>query len=202
MPTLLQERMSAPVHHGPLDDATVVASLGNPACGDVLTLHLRLVGDTVAAASFESLGSPYQLATASVLCDCIVGGTLESARARSPTCVLEKLPDLPRNARYLARLAVDVLHKALDEGEGKDVSEPCGDGRRRMGRGEAEAWLRGLLQDGAALPASAIDDEAVKQGVCLPGSTLQFLSVLRREGTAASDADATTKQWLWRLADA
>lgn len=93
--------MREPLHQGAIPHADAVGAVGNPACGDVVTLYLDIEDGVVRQAGFESVGSVYQLATASVLCDCVLGGDLRQARQRTPTCILERLPDLPARHRYL-----------------------------------------------------------------------------------------------------
>ena len=192
--------MREPVHLGPLPAATAVGAVGNPACGDVVTLYLDIREERIHDASFESMGSAYQLATASVMCDCVIGQTVAEARRRTPRCVLGKLPDLPERHRYLARLAVEALNRALDvherQGEGhEDVRSTV----RALDEDAALAFVHALLDNGRRWSTREIDAMARAEGISLPGSTLRCLTRLRRTGAIAGDLDLPRRLWMWWL---
>jgi nitrogen fixation protein NifU and related proteins len=66
-----------PRHRGPLEDADLVLQGGNPGCGDVVTLYLKLDAEArVVAAAFEGEGCTISQAGASVTTDLVVGKTL------------------------------------------------------------------------------------------------------------------------------
>jgi len=76
-----------PRHHGPLPGADVSAAAGNPGCGDVVTVHLRLApdGEHIEAASFEGTGCTISQGAASILLQEInrAHPTLADVRGRS-----------------------------------------------------------------------------------------------------------------------
>lgn len=205
--SLLQERMQHPAHHGRLEDATGVGAVGNPACGDVVTLHIRCEPPTedgeVVAASFESMGSAYQLATASVLVDCVVGGTAHQARERTPDCVLKRLPDLPRNKRYLARLALEALGRALDDQARRArPGEPDREPLTPLSPDAARGLVLDLLGNGRKWGTREIDAMARADGHCFPGPTVRFLADLRADGVIDGAIDAGAQSWRWWRPDA
>ena len=114
---LLDERMQMPLHHGPMEQADGVGAVGNPACGDVVTVYVRLHGDVVEEARFESMGSPFQLATASVLCDVACGRTIAEVLSMGSRPVIDRLDGLPRAKYHLARLALDALQLAVTDAQ-------------------------------------------------------------------------------------
>ena len=73
----------APRHTGPLAGATHAATIDNPLCGDVVTLHLRIEDGTIRAASFEGRGCSLSRAAASILTTLLPGRDLAAARALS-----------------------------------------------------------------------------------------------------------------------
>ncbi len=191
--------MRDPVHHGLLDNANAVGEVGNPACGDLVTLHLRIEDDKVVAAGFESLGSPYQLATASVLCDCVLGFDLAHARQRTPMCVLEKLPDLPRRNRYLARLAIEALHRALAAFDHGGGDAPLDTPPRSLDESEADAFLLDLLANGKAWSTADVEKMVEAAGIALPASVPRWLARLKRDGRVLSQLDPEAKAFRWRI---
>jgi len=174
--------------------------VGNPACGDVITIYIRLDGDKIAQAGFQSMGSVYQLATASVLCDCVTGQTIVEARARTPTCILEKLPDLPERHRYLARLALEAMQSALSEAEKGDRPRET-PARTYLESREATRWMESLLAQGPKYTAE-VDDAIRTAGVLLPRSTLKFLSQLRADGIIDGAMDLEARSWRWWILEA
>ncbi len=187
--------MRDPVHQGALPDADAVGAVGNPACGDVITLYLRIRDGAVAQAGFESVGSVYQLATASVLCDCVLGQDLSGARLRSPTCVLERLPDLPQRHRYLARLAIEALQRALDQFERGGA--PSEEGAACLAEPEARALVLGLFADGRKWSTREVEARVQAEGYHLPEVPVRFLSRLRREGAIGGAMNMDHRAWQW-----
>lgn len=72
-----------PKNLGPLEDATIIASAGSPACGDMIKLYLKIREeggkDVIEKASFESYGCAANIAGASILTEMIKEKTLEEA---------------------------------------------------------------------------------------------------------------------------
>ncbi len=196
--TLLQDRIDEPLHLGPMVGPSAVGAVGNPACGDVVTLYLRIDEGTIQEASFESIGSKYQLATASVLCDCVVGQRIDEARARTPHCVLEKLPDLPDRNRYLAHLAIDALRRALDRFEKGTTTEH--EDLAELNAEDGQNFVMTLL---AARPMGTLEVEAMvaADGSRLPGGAARFLSKLRRAGLIKSAMSDDRRSWRWSIID-
>jgi nitrogen fixation NifU-like protein len=193
--SLLEDRMAAPVHWGQITGQTGRGAIGNPACGDVLTIYLRMDNGIIQEAGFESTGSAYQLATASVLCDCVQGQTSDEARSRTPTCVLEKLPDLPENKRYLARLAIDALNRALDDHLRRQ--DPCEPESRLETLSESagrEAVLA-LLAHERKWGTQEIEALLAAEGQRLLQTPLRMLSMLKREGVVAGEMGASSYRW-------
>jgi len=63
-----------------MEDATVVAIAGNPACGDMITFYLKITDQQVIEkATFESYGCAANIATSSIVTEMIKGLTLEKA---------------------------------------------------------------------------------------------------------------------------
>src|SRR3989337_3031210 len=70
-----------PKNLGKMEDATVVAVAGNPACGDMITFYLKIdeAKQLIEKASFESYGCAANIATSSIVTEMIKGLTLETA---------------------------------------------------------------------------------------------------------------------------
>ncbi len=94
-------------------DATVRGVATNPVCGDLLHLDLKIVDETIFAASFTVKGCPPSIAAGSALTEMLTGLTIEDARKLIPADVTTALEALPRNKEHCSVLAIDALRSAL-----------------------------------------------------------------------------------------
>lgn len=102
---LIIDHGRSPRNFGPMPDATCSQSGVNPLCGDKLTLHLKMQGDLVDAASFEGSGCAISVASASLLTEAVKGLTVSEVDV-----LFEKMHELftkaGADAQALGKLAV------------------------------------------------------------------------------------------------
>jgi nitrogen fixation NifU-like protein len=108
-----------PRNVGELAEATAVAQLENPACGDVLKLWLRVEGDRIVDVRFRAKGCVPAIACASALTEMIAGRSISEARAVRRIQLVMKLGGLPTASLHASHLAIDVLGKALNQVPGR-----------------------------------------------------------------------------------
>lgn len=112
----LVEHARSPNHHGRLDDADVVMPGGNPDCGDVVTVFLRVdrQHDRVAAASFVGEGCTISQAAASVLMEQVQGLSLSEIEAMDGNDLMDTLGrEVVRMRPRCATLALSTLKGAV-----------------------------------------------------------------------------------------
>jgi len=104
-----------PRNLGKMDDATVVAVAGNPACGDMITFYLKISNkDIIEKASFESYGCAANIATSSIVTEMIKGLSLEQAwKDITWKKVTEEIGGLPSVKFHCGVLAVGALKRAI-----------------------------------------------------------------------------------------
>ena len=104
-----------PKNLGKMEDATVVAVAGNPACGDMVTFYLKITEqDVIEKASFESYGCAANIATSSIVTEMVKGLTLESAwKDITWKKVTEEVGGLPSIKFHCGVLAVGALKRAI-----------------------------------------------------------------------------------------
>ena len=104
-----------PKNLGKMEDATVTAVAGNPACGDMITFYLKInEKDVVERASFESYGCAANIATSSIVTEMIKGLTLEAAwKDITWKKVTEEIGGLPTVKFHCGILAVGALKRAI-----------------------------------------------------------------------------------------
>jgi len=104
-----------PKNLGKMEDANVVAVAGNPACGDMITLYLKInEQNIIEKASFESYGCAANIATASIVTEMIKGMNLQSVWADITwKKVTEEVGGLPSVKFHCGILAVGVVKRAI-----------------------------------------------------------------------------------------
>ena len=105
-----------PKNLGKMDDATVVAVAGNPACGDMITFYLKIdeAKQTIEKAQFESYGCAANIATSSIVTEMVKGLTLEKAWEEITwKKVTEEIGGLPSVKFHCGVLAVGALKRAI-----------------------------------------------------------------------------------------
>lgn len=109
------EHFRNPRHVGELPDANGVGTVGNPVCGDIMQIAIRVEGDRIADIKFKTFGCGAAIATSSMVCEMVKGKTLEEAMAVTNQAVAEALDGLPPNKMHCSNLAADALHKAIED---------------------------------------------------------------------------------------
>ncbi|MBZ5694927.1 MAG: iron-sulfur cluster assembly scaffold protein [Acidobacteriia bacterium] len=102
-----------PHNAGDLPDATAIAEVTNPVCGDMLRLSVRLEGGRIAAARFKAQGCVAAIASSSVLTDLLGGKTPAEIRLITPEKISEALGGLPPATFHAAQLCADALAALL-----------------------------------------------------------------------------------------
>ena len=120
---LVIEHFKNPHNVGTIDKADALATEGSPACGDQLTVYLKVNPDTqvIDDIKFQSYGCASNIATASIITDLALGKTLEEAKAISWKQAAEELGGLPPVKMHCSVLAVDALRSAIKNWEHKHL---------------------------------------------------------------------------------
>lgn len=114
----LLDHYQNPRHHGALEDADVVRPGGNPGCGDVVTIYLKVdpVTDKIVGLTFEGEGCTISQASASVLTEMTEDMTLAEVEAMSHDDLLDTLGrDVVMSRPRCAMLSLDTLKSAARE---------------------------------------------------------------------------------------
>jgi len=120
MPTpytkLVIEHFKNPHNIGEIEDADVRVTEGSPACGDMLTLYLKVEPSThrIIDIKFRSYGCASNIATGSIMTDMVKGKTIEEAEKITWKDAAEALGGLPPVKIHCSVLAADALHSALE----------------------------------------------------------------------------------------
>ncbi len=118
------ELFQHPKNQGKMEDATVTAIAGSPACGDMIAFYLKIDKDEhIEKASFESYGCAANIATASITTEMIMGKRLEDAWKVTWKEVADAVGGLPTVKFHCGILSIGALRRAIREYY-KDKSKP------------------------------------------------------------------------------
>lgn len=112
-----------PKNLGKMENPTVYATAGSPACGDMITIYLKIVDERIVDASFISYGCAANIAAASMLTEMVKNLTLKDAWNISWKRISDELGGLPSIKFHCGVLAVGALRRAIRE-YFKDKSKP------------------------------------------------------------------------------
>ena len=94
-------------------DDVAVGRVGNPTCGDIMELFIRIDGDKITDAKFRTFGCGSAIATTSMTTEMVKGMTLDEAMELTRKDVADELDGLPPIKMHCSNLAADALHEAI-----------------------------------------------------------------------------------------
>lgn len=120
----VMEHFRNPRNMGEIPDADGVGTVGNPVCGDMMHIYIKVEGDSIADVKFKTFGCGAAIATSSMITELAKGKTLEEALRITRRDVAESLDGLPPIKMHCSNLAADGLHAAIrDYQEKKERKE-------------------------------------------------------------------------------
>jgi len=109
------DHFTNPRNVGEIEDADGVGEVGNPVCGDVMKLFIKVKNGKIEDAKFKTFGCCAAIATSSMLTELIKGKTLSELKEITNKAVTEALDGLPRVKLHCSVLAEDALKAALKD---------------------------------------------------------------------------------------
>jgi nitrogen fixation NifU-like protein len=107
-------------------DDVAIGKVGNPTCGDIMEVYIRIDGDTITDAKFRTFGCGSAIATTSMTTEMVKGMNLDDAMKLTRQDVADELDGLPPIKMHCSNLAADALHEAIvnyRKGRGEIVEE-------------------------------------------------------------------------------
>jgi len=111
----VMDHFSNPRNVGELADANGIGEVGNPTCGDIMKMYIKVEDGRIADIRFKTFGCGAAIATSSMVTEMVRGKTLEEALAVTNKDVAEELGGLPAPKLHCSNLAADALHKAIED---------------------------------------------------------------------------------------
>jgi len=113
----LLELYESPTHRGTIDDPDVSVNGGNPGCGDIVTIHLKVGnGDKADVIRFEGEGCTISQAAAELVSEKMEGATLDEIAELQQDLIIDELGrEIVMSRPRCATLALGTLKQAVDE---------------------------------------------------------------------------------------
>ncbi|HPE15441.1 MAG TPA: Fe-S cluster assembly scaffold protein NifU [Oscillospiraceae bacterium] len=109
----VMDHFSNPRNVGELADANAVGEVGNPVCGDIMRMYLKIEDDVITDVKFKTFGCGAAVATSSIATELIKGKTIKEALALSNKAVVEALDGLPPQKLHCSVLAEEAVKSAI-----------------------------------------------------------------------------------------
>ncbi len=119
----VMDHFANPRNVGEIPDADGVGKVGNPQCGDVMWLYIKVKDDIITDIKFKTFGCGAAIATSSMITELARGKTLEEAKKISRQDVADSLDGLPPVKMHCSNLASDALREAIKDYEAKKAKK-------------------------------------------------------------------------------
>jgi nitrogen fixation NifU-like protein len=113
-----------PRNVGVIEDADGVGEVGNPLCGDMMTIYLKISDDHIDDIKFQTFGCGSAIAVSSMLTEIAKGKSIEEAKQITNKDVAKALEGLPKNKLHCSNLGADALQLALKDYEDRKAGKP------------------------------------------------------------------------------
>jgi len=126
----VMDHFTNPRNVGEIENADGVGQVGNPKCGDIMKVYLKVENDVIVDVKFKTFGCGAAVATSSMATEMIKGKTLEEAAKITNKAVTEALGGLPPAKLHCSVLAEEAVAAAIEDyrkKHGQEVSgmKPC-----------------------------------------------------------------------------
>jgi nitrogen fixation protein NifU and related proteins len=109
----VMDHFKNPRNVGEMPGADAVGEVGNPSCGDIMKIYLKVKDGVIEDITFQTFGCGAAIATSSMVTEMVKGKTLAEAEAISNKAVAEALGGLPPVKMHCSNLAADAVHEAI-----------------------------------------------------------------------------------------
>ena len=111
----VMELFMNPKNAGRMEDPDGVGEVGNPRCGDIMKIYIKVKDDRIVDISFETFGCASAIASSSMVTEMVKGLTLDEALAISNKDVVNALGGLPPQKIHCSLLAEEGIQAAIKD---------------------------------------------------------------------------------------
>lgn len=109
----VMDHFANPRNVGELEDANGIGEVGNPKCGDIMKMYLKIENNIIKDVKFKTFGCGAAIATSSMATELIKGKNLEDALKVTNKAVMEALDGLPPVKVHCSVLAEEAIKTAI-----------------------------------------------------------------------------------------
>lgn len=111
----VMDHFRSPRNMGEIKDADGFGKVGNPRCGDVMAIYIKVKDERIVDIKFKTFGCTAAIATSSVLTEIVKGKTIDEALKITRDDVANELGGLPEIKMHCSNLAADALREAIKD---------------------------------------------------------------------------------------
>lgn len=119
----VMELFMNPKNAGRMEDPDGVGEVGNPRCGDIMKIYIKVKDDRIADISFETFGCASAIASSSMVTEMVKGLTLDEALAISNKDVVNALGGLPPQKVHCSLVAEEGIQAAIEDYRAKQKAK-------------------------------------------------------------------------------
>tara|TARA_B100000315_G_scaffold221323_1_gene224627 strand:- start:1265 stop:1657 length:393 start_codon:yes stop_codon:yes gene_type:complete len=119
----VMEHFNNPRNVGEMENPDGIGHVGNPVCGDIMELYIKVNNGTTVDSKFKTFGCGAAIATSSMVTEMVKGKSIEEALKISNRAVAEALGGLPPIKMHCSSLAEEALKSAIEDYLSKSKGE-------------------------------------------------------------------------------
>jgi nitrogen fixation NifU-like protein len=119
----VMEHFKNPRNVGEMEKPDGIGHVGNPVCGDIMELYIKVKDNTITDAMFKTFGCGAAIATSSMVTELVKGKSIDQALKISNSAVAEALGGLPPVKMHCSVLAEEALKSAIDDYKSKQAKK-------------------------------------------------------------------------------
>ena len=123
-----------PRNVGEIENADGIGQVGNPKCGDIMKMYLKIDDNVITNAKFKTFGCGAAVATSSMATELIIGKTVEEALSITNKAVADALDGLPPIKMHCSNLAEEAIKSAIEDYKKRKGLLDCGNERNACSR--------------------------------------------------------------------
>ena len=111
----VMDHFTNPRNVGVIENPDGFGKVGNPVCGDLMEMYIKVENDIITDIKFKTFGCGSAIATSSMVTELAIGKTIDEALKLTRNDVANELDGLPPQKMHCSNLAADALHAAIED---------------------------------------------------------------------------------------
>jgi len=111
----VMDHFTNPRNVGVIENPDGFGKVGNPVCGDLMEMYIKVENDIITDIKFKTFGCGSAIATSSMVTELAIGKTIDEALEITRNDVADELDGLPPQKMHCSNLAADALHATIEE---------------------------------------------------------------------------------------